>query len=299
MEPATQAGGPSVTGPSILPNDPRLARCGFAKLQGEGIEFFVRKYEITMGRTSKNSTLDLILGDSTTISRQHASIRYSFDTKSFELVVLGKNGVTVESSGSGATHLYTPDSPPTPLRTRDLLIMGEKRFYFLLPRAMGGQSRKRRRLEPSPVPGQQTHAGTVPAQHQHPAQPLTSSTPQFAIPQHAQPPHQATPVATAAPSAIGSGGCEPVSGTPNLPSQQPQDTPAHNRHPQTAKPQPVYAQMHAPGTVGGPAAGLPAQHQPYQMRQDEDALINASALPYDNGAQYGYGSGNHGFSGSF
>ncbi|EFJ46772.1 hypothetical protein VOLCADRAFT_92922 [Volvox carteri f. nagariensis] len=140
-------------GPSIMPNDPRLARCGFAKLQGEGIEFFIRKYEITMGRTSKNSTLDLILGDSTTISRQHATIRYNFDAKCFELAVLGKNGVTVESTSNGTTHLYTPESPPTPLRSRDLLIMGEKRFYFLLPRAMGGQSRKRPRTEPSPAPG--------------------------------------------------------------------------------------------------------------------------------------------------
>ncbi|GIL48320.1 hypothetical protein Vafri_4599 [Volvox africanus] len=292
MELAMQAGGPSVTGPSILPNDPRLARCGFAKLQGDGIEFFVRKYEITMGRTSKNSTLDLILGDSTTISRQHASIRYNFDTKSFELVVLGKNGVTVESSGSGATHLYTPDSPPTPLRTRDLLIMGEKRFYFLLPRAMGGHSRKRRRLEPSPVPGPQTNlAGSVPAQHQHPAQPSISFAPQLSSPQHAQLPHQATPVAGAAPSAMGSGGGMPLSGTPNLPSQQLHDKPAHTRHPQAVQPQPECAHS--------PAAGLPAEHQPDQMQQDEDALINASALPYDNGAQYGYGSGNNGFPGSF
>ncbi|GLI69422.1 hypothetical protein VaNZ11_014031 [Volvox africanus] len=290
MELAMQAGGPSVTGPSILPNDPRLARCGFAKLQGDGIEFFVRKYEITMGRTSKNSTLDLILGDSTTISRQHASIRYNFDIKSFELVVLGKNGVTVESSGSGATHLYTPDSPPTPLRTRDLLIMGEKRFYFLLPRAMGGQSRKRRRLEPSPAPGPQIHpAGAVPAQHQNPAQPSTSSAPQLANQQHAQPPLQATPVAGAAPSAIGSGGGGPVPGTPNLPSQH--DTPAHTRHPQAAQPQPEFAHR--------PAAGLRAQRQLEQMQQDDDALINASALPYDNGTQYGYGSGNNGFPESF
>eukprot|EP00198_Chlamydomonas_reinhardtii_P008846 XP_001698183.1 predicted protein [Chlamydomonas reinhardtii] len=68
--------------------------------------------------------------------RQHASIRYNFDTKQFELVVLGKNGVSVDH-GDGNFHLYTPESPPTALKSRDLLMLGEKKFYFLLPRTLG------------------------------------------------------------------------------------------------------------------------------------------------------------------
>ena len=68
---------------SISPDDPRLKRCGFAKLVGPGIEFYVRKYEVygvmllspvillsfsyhspqvVMGRWSKSSALDIVVG---------------------------------------------------------------------------------------------------------------------------------------------------------------------------------------------------------------------------------------------
>lgn len=49
----------------------------------------------------------------------------------FELVVLGKNGVTVTSGMRGVLH--TPASPPTELRSQDMIQMGDKTFYFLLP----------------------------------------------------------------------------------------------------------------------------------------------------------------------
>ncbi|GLC40036.1 hypothetical protein PLESTB_001517700 [Pleodorina starrii] len=285
------AAGPSSSGHSISPNDPRLVRCGFAKLQGDGIEFFVRKYEITIGRTSKNSTLDLILGDSTTISRQHATIRYNFDAKCFELVVLGKNGVQVESCGSGATHLYTPDSPPTPLRSRDLLIMGEKRFYFLLPRAMGGQSRKRRRMEPSPAPG----ASTVPA-GAAPAAAAPAPAPPAAGAQQHPPQPQPAPVAAAPFTATGPVGGVPVSG----PEHQPQPQAVAQPQPQQQQPQPVFTHTQAHVAGSGPAAELAVTQHPYQMQhEDEDALINSSAMSYDNGTSYGYGDQDSGFPGAF
>lgn len=44
-------------------DDPRLAKCGFAKLQGEGIEVYVRKYTIYLGRKSKSTNLDVVLGE--------------------------------------------------------------------------------------------------------------------------------------------------------------------------------------------------------------------------------------------
>ncbi|PNH10982.1 Fork head transcription factor 1 [Tetrabaena socialis] len=244
--------GPSSSGH----HDPRLQRCGFAKLQGQGIEYFVRKYEITMGRVSKNSPLDLVLGDTNTISRQHAAIRYNFDTKCFELVVLGKNGVQVDS-GNGETHLYTPESPPTPLKSRDLLTMGEKRFYFLLPRTPGGQSRKRRRTDPSPAPPDAApppaaatgHIGGAPAPPQHPQ----------AAPMQYQQPQQ--------------------------PQQQQQLHPQH------------YVQGLGAAVLQAPVGGLHLQQQHYashhlhqqQHPDEDDALISASALPYDNGAAFDNG----------
>ena len=44
-----------------------------------------------MGRNAK-TPIDIPLGDNVSISRQHARISYNFDSKAFELVVLGKNG---------------------------------------------------------------------------------------------------------------------------------------------------------------------------------------------------------------
>jgi hypothetical protein len=36
------------------PNDPRFAKCGFAKLLGDnGLEYYIKKYEVVMGRKSK------------------------------------------------------------------------------------------------------------------------------------------------------------------------------------------------------------------------------------------------------
>ena len=44
-----------------------------------------------MGRASK-VPVDVSLGDSMNISRQHAKIVYNFERRAFELIVMGKNG---------------------------------------------------------------------------------------------------------------------------------------------------------------------------------------------------------------
>ncbi len=43
-------------------DDPRLGRVAFAKLQGDGLEYFIRKYEVLLGRKSKSTELDIVLG---------------------------------------------------------------------------------------------------------------------------------------------------------------------------------------------------------------------------------------------
>lgn len=86
----------------LSPDDPRLGRVAYAKLQGDGLEYFVRKYEVLLGRKSKSTELDIVLGaspknpppaaapstffmslscclgDNMNISRQHAKIAYNF-----------------------------------------------------------------------------------------------------------------------------------------------------------------------------------------------------------------------------
>eukprot|EP00850_Spirogloea_muscicola_P002855 SM000011S19033 [mRNA] locus=s11:569365:571314:+ [translate_table: standard] len=103
---------------------------GVAKLVGEDFEFVVRKYSVTLGRASKRGAVDLdlaALGGGMNISRQHACLYYAFDRRRFELEVLGKNGLHVRSE------LHQGGGPAVPLASQDLLQIGDKLFYFLLP----------------------------------------------------------------------------------------------------------------------------------------------------------------------
>ncbi|CAL0324410.1 unnamed protein product [Lupinus luteus] len=103
---------------------------GFAKLQGKDFEFYMQTYSILLGRSSKISSVDLDLsrlGGGTTISRHHARIYYDFTSHHFALEVLGKKGVFVKGV------LHFPGEPPVKLSSQDLLQIGNKEFYFLLP----------------------------------------------------------------------------------------------------------------------------------------------------------------------
>ncbi|KAG2316458.1 hypothetical protein Bca52824_019580 [Brassica carinata] len=112
---------------------------GFAKLQGEDFEYYMQTYSIILGRNSKKSTVDVdlsSLGGGMNISRNHARIFYDFTRRRFALEVLGKNGCLVE----GVLHL--PGNPTVKLDSQDLLQIGDKEFYFLLPvRSILGGSR--------------------------------------------------------------------------------------------------------------------------------------------------------------
>ncbi|XP_009111846.2 FHA domain-containing protein FHA2 [Brassica rapa] len=113
---------------------------GFAKLQGEDFEYYMQTYSIVLGRNSKKSTVDVdlsSLGGGMNISRNHARIFYDFTRRRFALEVLGKNGCLVE----GVLHL--PGNPAVKLDSQDLLQIGDKEFYFLLPvrSILGGPSR--------------------------------------------------------------------------------------------------------------------------------------------------------------
>ena len=46
----------------VAADDPRLAKVGFAKLVGDGVELYAKKHEITMGRLSKSGQVDVVLG---------------------------------------------------------------------------------------------------------------------------------------------------------------------------------------------------------------------------------------------
>ena len=46
----------------VAHDDPRLAKVGFAKLVGSGLELYTKKHEITLGRLSKSGHVDVVLG---------------------------------------------------------------------------------------------------------------------------------------------------------------------------------------------------------------------------------------------
>ncbi|XP_042514192.1 FHA domain-containing protein FHA2-like [Macadamia integrifolia] len=143
---------------------------GFAKLQGEDFEYYMQTYSIILGRNSKKSTVDVdlsSLGGGMNISRHHARIFYDFQRRRFALEVLGKNGCFVE----GVLHL--PGNPPVKLDSQDLLQIGDKKFYFLLPvRSILG--------------------GSVPPRHipsHHPTPPMPSSAAHLGPPSRFTAPH--------------------------------------------------------------------------------------------------------------
>ncbi|EIE18840.1 hypothetical protein COCSUDRAFT_45003 [Coccomyxa subellipsoidea C-169] len=148
----------------VSPNDPRIDQVGFAKLLGDGFELCAKKYEIVIGRHSKSSTVDVVLGDNMNISRQHAKILYNFSRGVWELHVLGKNGVTVEGT------LHTPSSPPVVLRSQDLIQIADRSLYFLLPRQQQQWASPQKADPPAARSATPAASSLVPAQ-QHAALP--------------------------------------------------------------------------------------------------------------------------------
>ncbi len=46
----------------LSPDDHRIKQIGFAKLLGEDLELYAKRYEIVIGRKSKSSVVDVVLG---------------------------------------------------------------------------------------------------------------------------------------------------------------------------------------------------------------------------------------------
>ena len=66
----------------------------FARLEGRDFEYFMNKRRITIGRNSKQGSVDVNMGATRFISRKHLEI--SNDGNKFFLLCRGKNGVFVD-----------------------------------------------------------------------------------------------------------------------------------------------------------------------------------------------------------
>ncbi|GAB5589353.1 hypothetical protein Unana1_04253 [Umbelopsis nana] len=100
----------------------------YAKLEGDEFCYYIRTLQVTLGRKgSKNENVDIPLGTTKSVSRQHARLFYNFTTQRFEMMVFGKNGAFVNEH-------FVEKGVTVPLENRTKIQIGEVSFLFLLPR---------------------------------------------------------------------------------------------------------------------------------------------------------------------
>lgn len=68
------------------------------------------------------------LGQSKTVSREHVKIAWNPDTSQWELICLGKNGISVDKEQIDSS------SPPLPLESKAAIRIGAVFLFFLLPK---------------------------------------------------------------------------------------------------------------------------------------------------------------------
>ncbi|ORX53476.1 hypothetical protein DM01DRAFT_1336015 [Hesseltinella vesiculosa] len=100
----------------------------YAKLEGEDFCYYIRTLQVTLGRkATKPDNVDIPLGNTKSVSRQHARLFYNFATQRFEMMVFGKNGAFVNER-------FIERGVTVPLENRTKIQIGEVAFVFLLPR---------------------------------------------------------------------------------------------------------------------------------------------------------------------
>lgn len=99
-------------------------RCTFSFL----LLCHLRTLQVTFGRKASSSDqVDIHLGPTKAISRQHARLFYNFTTQRFEMMVFGKNGAFVNDQ-------FVEKGVTVPLENRTKIQIGEVSFSFLLPK---------------------------------------------------------------------------------------------------------------------------------------------------------------------
>jgi hypothetical protein len=68
----------------------------YAKLEGDDFCYYIRTLQVTLGRKVKNpESVDIPLGNTKSVSRQHARLYYNFSEQRFEMMIFGKNGAFI------------------------------------------------------------------------------------------------------------------------------------------------------------------------------------------------------------
>jgi hypothetical protein len=89
----------------------------YAKLEGDEFCYYIRTLQVTLGRKgSKNENVDIPLGATKSVSRQHARLFYNFTTQRFEMMVFGKNGAFVNEH-------FVEKGVTVPLENRSVFVL--------------------------------------------------------------------------------------------------------------------------------------------------------------------------------
>ncbi|KAI9267731.1 fork head domain-containing protein [Helicostylum pulchrum] len=101
----------------------------YAKLEGDDFCYYIRTLQVSLGRKVTNpENIDIPLGNTKSVSRQHARLFYNFSTQRFELMVFGKNGAFVNEQ-------FIERGVTVPLDNKTKIQIGEMAFVFLLPKS--------------------------------------------------------------------------------------------------------------------------------------------------------------------
>ncbi|KAF9433705.1 Pre-rRNA-processing protein fhl1 [Entomortierella beljakovae] len=104
------------------------AAAGHTEVSNEPVQAYAKTLQVTFGRKASSSDqVDIHLGPTKAISRQHARLFYNFTTQRFEMMVFGKNGAFVNDQ-------FVEKGVTVPLENRTKIQIGEVSFSFLLPK---------------------------------------------------------------------------------------------------------------------------------------------------------------------
>lgn len=105
-----------------------VSSVGYARLTGAGkgaVDYLVRATDVSIGRAGYGADCQ-VRSESRAVSRRHARLFWDTAHARWQIECLpGKNGLLVDGAP------VVPGSPPMPLRSRNLIEMGDAAFFFL------------------------------------------------------------------------------------------------------------------------------------------------------------------------
>ncbi|QSL65894.1 hypothetical protein MERGE_000175 [Pneumocystis wakefieldiae] len=119
---------------SIIESQPSRNVQAYAKLEFDAFSFYIQTLQVIIGRkVNKMDQVDVHIGSTKAISRQHAKLFYDFTSQRFEIFVMGKNGAFINEE-------FVECGQTIPLYDKTKIQIGKVLFTFLLPKSTGKEN---------------------------------------------------------------------------------------------------------------------------------------------------------------